>query len=248
MASDKNTVSSVDETKPASASAASEELNPKTTQYEFLGPLGAFGFVTALPMLVLFFAICCDKTGYPSTLLISDYKTYFDQLFSGDLLKAMYDPMAMLVYLAFVALQAVLYVALPGDLYPGTLLRNGQRLKYRMNGKCGMGRLDGCLTPCLLSNLTGFTAYHSTLFIGLYFLKDTGLKPLVFVYDHWIGLAFASVMFSYAVALFVYIKSFAPGALLALGGNTGNALYDVSIPESDVVAMLITYMSDVYIT
>jgi hypothetical protein len=98
----------------------------------------------------------------------------------------------------------------------------------------------------LLSNLTGFTAYHSTLFIGLYFLKDTGLKPLVFVYDHWIGLAFSSVMFSYLVALFVYIKSFAPGALLALGGNTGNALYDVSIPKDVSATMLITSTLNVH--
>jgi hypothetical protein len=69
----------------------------------------------------------------------------------------------------------------------------------------------------------------------------------MFVYDHWIGLAFSSVMFSYVVALFVYIKSFAPGALLALGGNTGNALYDVSIPKGTLVTMLIISMSNVYI-
>ncbi|ORZ15084.1 ergosterol biosynthesis ERG4/ERG24 [Absidia repens] len=195
---------------PSSASSAKavEELNPKTTHYEFLGPVGAFGFVTALPLLVLFLAICCNQSGYPSTLLLDDYKTYFERLLSGDDLKAMFDPMAILVYVAFVALQAVLYVGLPGDLYPGTELRNGGRLKYRMNG---------------------FSAYHATLFIGLYFLKDTGLKPLLFVYDHWVGLATTSILFSYAIALFVYLGSFAPGALLALGGNSGNILYDYMI-------------------
>lgn len=55
------------------------------------------------------------------------------------------------------------------------------------------------------------------------------MKPLLFVYDHWVGLVMASILFSYAISLFVYIRSFKPGALLALGGNSGNALYDVSL-------------------
>ncbi|KAI8089689.1 ergosterol biosynthesis ERG4/ERG24 [Halteromyces radiatus] len=188
--------------------SSTTELNPRTTRYEFLGPIGAFLFVTVLPLLVLFLAICCNKTGYPSSFLIDDYRAYFSQLFNRDYLKTLYDPMAMMVYLAFVLLQALLYIALPADLYPGTELRNGQRLKYRLNG---------------------FTAYHATLFLGLYFLKDTGLKPLLFVYDHFVGLAVSSILFSYIVALYVYIGSFTPGTLLALGGNTGNALYDYMI-------------------
>lgn len=74
----------------------------------------------------------------------------------------------------------------------------------------------------------GFASFHTLLFAALYFLKDTGLKPLEYVYDHYTGLAFASIIFSYAVSLFVYIGSFKPGKLLALGGNTGNPIYDVS--------------------
>ncbi|ORX62955.1 ERG4/ERG24 ergosterol biosynthesis protein [Hesseltinella vesiculosa] len=185
-----------------------EELNPKTTHYEFLGPAGALGMVTALPVLVLFFSICCNKTGYPSQLLIDDWKTYFENLLTVDYAKTLFDPLAFVVYVAFVAFEAILYIALPGDVYPGSLLRNGERLRYKTNG---------------------FTAYHTTLFTALYFLKDSGLKPLLFVYDHWVGLAVSSIVFSYAIALFVYIKSFAKDALLALGGNTGNPLYDYMI-------------------
>ncbi|CAO3634194.1 unnamed protein product [Cunninghamella blakesleeana] len=77
--------------------------------------------------------------------------------------------------------------------------------------------------------MNGFTAYHATLFFFLYFLKDSGLQPLLFVYDHWSGLAISSILFSYAISLFVYLKSFAPDALLALGGNSGNPLYDYMI-------------------
>lgn len=78
----------------------------------------------------------------------------------------------------------------------------------------------------------GFASSHTTFFIALYFLKSTGLKPLEFVYDHYIGLAFASIIFSYAISLAVYLGSFQPGKLLALGGNTGNAIYDVGFQLS----------------
>jgi ABC-type nitrate/sulfonate/bicarbonate transport system substrate-binding protein len=76
--------------------------------------------------------------------------------------------------------------------------------------------------------LLGFASSHSIFFVALYFLKSAGLKPLEFVYDHYIGLAFASIIFSFAISFIVYLGSFQPGKLLALGGNTGNAIYDVS--------------------
>jgi delta14-sterol reductase len=75
----------------------------------------------------------------------------------------------------------------------------------------------------------GFASFHTTFFVFLYFLKDRGLKPLEWVYDHYTALAFASIVFSYAISLAVYIGSFGEGKLLALGGNTGNPIYDVSI-------------------
>jgi hypothetical protein len=75
----------------------------------------------------------------------------------------------------------------------------------------------------------GFASFHTTFFAALYFLKDTGVKPLEFVYDHYVGLAFASIIFSYIISFAVYFSSFKRGKLLALGGNTGNAIYDVNI-------------------
>lgn len=77
--------------------------------------------------------------------------------------------------------------------------------------------------------LLGFASFHTTLFAALYFLKSTGVKPLEYAYDHFTGLAFASIIFSYAISVAVYLGSFQPGKLLALGGNTGNPIYDVSI-------------------
>lgn len=76
--------------------------------------------------------------------------------------------------------------------------------------------------------MIGFASFHTLIFGSLYFLKDSGLKPLEFAYDHYVGLAFASIIFSYAISLGCYLGSFGEGKLLALGGNTGNPIYDVS--------------------
>ncbi|KAL0095569.1 lamin-B receptor-like protein [Phycomyces blakesleeanus] len=185
-----------------------QELNPKTTRYEFLGPLGALGMTTVLPVLVLFFAVGCDSTGYPSKLLLHDHKAFFAKMMTPEYLGQLYDPMAFGVYVAFVALLAIFSLVLPGDVWPGSQLRDGTHLKYKMNG---------------------FASLHTTFFCGLYFIKDLGLKPLLFVHDHWVGLVVSSIIFSYLVSIFVYFKSFKKGALLALGGNTGNFIYDFMI-------------------
>ncbi|KAI9020876.1 ergosterol biosynthesis ERG4/ERG24 [Phycomyces nitens] len=196
---------------PESASKAAitdQELNPKTTHYEFLGPLGALGMTTVLPILVLFFAVGCDKTGYPSQLLLHDPKAFLDKMMTAEYFGQLYDPLAFGVYVAFVAMLAIFSILLPGDVWPGSKLRDGTSLKYKMNG---------------------FTSLHATFFLGLYFIKDVGLSPLLFVYEHWPGLVMSSIVFSYLVSIFVYVKSFKKGAMLALGGNTGNFIYDFMI-------------------
>jgi hypothetical protein len=216
--------------KPAVAASSSQqpkELNPKTQHYEFGGPIGAVGMIVCLPILVLFFASCCDATGYPAKAFWDDWQSFLSAKLTKDFLFSLYDPSAFVVYVGYVAILAIFYVILPGDNIPGTTLRDGSRYKYRMNGKSSnidlpYHRLNFCL-------IIGFASFHTLLFGALYFLKDSGLKPLEYAYDHFVGLAFASIVFSYAISIAVYIGSFAPGKLLALGGNTGNAIYDVRI-------------------
>lgn len=56
-----------------------------------------------------------------------------------------------------------------------------------------------------------------------------GIGSLTFLYDHFLGLAFAAFVFSFVLATGTYISSFRgeKTPLLAEGGNTGNVLYDV---------------------
>jgi hypothetical protein len=73
-----------------------------------------------------------------------------------------------------------------------------------------------------------FSVLLSLFTIVIYCAKGPGLAPALWVYEHWVGLNVASILFAFAVSIWVYVRSFAPGALLALGGNSGNTIYDVS--------------------
>lgn len=78
-----------------------------------------------------------------------------------------------------------------------------------------------------------------------------GQEPFLQVYDHWTGLVTASLIMSAAQvnsawrcdaikrlierdaqAVGCYAASFVPGTMLAVGGNSGNVLYDVHLSGS----------------
>lgn len=106
-------------------------LNPKTTKYEFGGPIGAIGMIVGLPILVLFLVTCCDSTGYPSQAFREDWKSTLLSKFTAH---SLFDPSAFLVYLGFVATLGLFYVVLPGNMQDGTTLRDGSNMKYKLNG------------------------------------------------------------------------------------------------------------------
>jgi hypothetical protein len=59
-------------------------------------------------------------------------------------------------------------------------------------------------------------------------LRGQGWYMFLWTKAHFADIALFSVFFSFLVAIGVYIKSFMGNKLLALGGNTGNPIYDVS--------------------
>ena len=54
-----------------------------------------------------------------------------------------------------------------------------------------------------------------------------GPQSFTFIYEHWVGLITASLAMSFAQALYCYVASYVGNKLLALGGNSGNPIYDV---------------------
>uniref|UniRef100_A0A3B1KEW6 Delta(14)-sterol reductase TM7SF2 n=2 Tax=Astyanax mexicanus TaxID=7994 RepID=A0A3B1KEW6_ASTMX len=89
----------------------------------------------------------------------------------------------------------------------GLALRDGTRLKYQINGFHAL-----CMTAMLLGLCVS---------LGM---------PLGYLFDLILPLAVCAICVSYLLALYLYIGSFwAPAHALALGGNTGNPLYDFFI-------------------
>ena len=61
---------------------------------------------------------------------------------------------------------------------------------------------------------------------GVIFNRGPG--AFTFIYSHWTGILTGAFVNSLVQAFYVYGVSFQDGKLLALGGNSGNVLYDVS--------------------
>ncbi|CAG8678799.1 7888_t:CDS:2, partial [Dentiscutata erythropus] len=134
-------------------------LNPKTTKYEFLGPIGAFLMITVLPILTCVLHLSCQFDDNPSRHRVE-----------------------------------------------GTQLRDGSKLKYKMNG---------------------FYSMILTLFIIISILNTKGHEPLLFIDDHFIGLITSSIIVAFILSLYVYLDSFQEGKLLALELNPRIGSFDI---------------------
>lgn len=192
--------------------AAGAPLNPRTTHFEFGGPLGALAVVVFLPVLVFVLAIGCDST----YCLGPDGLTGLIERFPMLARKAV-SAEAMVVILCWIGLQIALAIALPGPWVDGTKLRTGETLKYKING-----HLSFWISMLIMGHAWPRFAPDGSL-AGL------GPVPMGYVYDHFTELAVATALFSYALSVYLYTTSFKKGALLAEGGNSGIAIYDFFI-------------------
>ncbi|XP_062393209.1 delta(14)-sterol reductase TM7SF2 [Sardina pilchardus] len=119
----------------------------------------------------------------------------------------LWDPVALAIVVGWMLLQSFLYLLPIGKLSEGLVLRDGSRLKYPINGY--------------------YALCCSAVVIGLGLWLD---MPLAYLFELIIPLAVAAIAVSYLLSLYLYIRSFwAPAHDLALGGNTGNPMYDFFI-------------------
>lgn len=114
---------------------------------------------------------------------------------------------------AYYLFNLILYRVLPAQEVDGTVLVTGGRLKYRFNTL-----YSNSLTLALLA--AGTVAQGATFPVW------------TFISDNYVQLLTASILISYGISTFVYIRSFSvkPGNKenreLAAGGHSGNLLYD----------------------
>uniref|UniRef100_A0A1A8F0U1 Delta(14)-sterol reductase TM7SF2 n=1 Tax=Nothobranchius korthausae TaxID=1143690 RepID=A0A1A8F0U1_9TELE len=119
----------------------------------------------------------------------------------------LWDPLAPVILLGWIGLHTLLYFMPFGKVSEGLTLRDGTRLKYPINGFHSL-----CASSVLLVLLLG---------LGV---------PIGYLFELLLPLAASAIAASFLLSIYLYVRSFwAPYHALALGGNTGNPLYDFFI-------------------
>lgn len=188
------------QSKTAGKSSSSKEqtvLNPRTTKFEFGGFPGALVLTLFLPV----FTVLINKQLTPDAVFSTDPFYYLNPCRSKEL---------WIPYLAWFAGLAVFDLILPGKSMFGTVLRDGTQLRYKING---------------ISN-----SFLLILVLGMRWQITDGQMPeLVFLYEHHIELNIITILFAFYLATYCYVRSFIyvnREPILALGGNSGNVVYD----------------------
>ncbi|KAF9431094.1 erg24, C-14 sterol reductase [Entomortierella beljakovae] len=238
-----STSSSVADTKSSSTATTTTTTTHKSSttthkskpEYEFLGPPGAFGMVTVLPLITYALYFNCrpgfgcipaywdSKDGFWPPVN-TDYQSWDYQSWPSSFInffKSNWDQDAFDAYSAFIAFLFVAYFLVPGKVVEGapvggvggsTLIKDraNYRLKYKVNALRTMG---------LIAAFVAGTVYTK------------GVTPFLFLHDKFVELITASLAWTFGISLFVYIWSFLPDEMgqpkiLSSGGSTGNMLYD----------------------
>lgn len=188
-----------------SKALSKQQLGPKTTHYEFGGPIGALFVSTSVPFFAyyLFFA-CSEHLGCDLRLPL-DRPNALYSVFTRGVADSFLDTRAWLIYFAWYAFTVVAWLVLPGQDFEGTETRIGQRVHYKLNA---------------------FATFVVAMAASAVWIGYKGAESFTIFYQHWPGLVAAALFNSVAQATYCYISSFGQGKLLALGGNSGNALYD----------------------
>eukprot|EP00597_Dinobryon_sp_UTEXLB2267_P006845 CAMPEP_0170083680 /NCGR_PEP_ID=MMETSP0019_2-20121128/19054_1 /TAXON_ID=98059 /ORGANISM="Dinobryon sp., Strain UTEXLB2267" /LENGTH=390 /DNA_ID=CAMNT_0010299365 /DNA_START=228 /DNA_END=1400 /DNA_ORIENTATION=+ len=144
------------------------------------------------------------------------------------------------MFVSWILLSVALEIVLPGEVVEGNVLPNNSesnskssiRLKYKMSGhlQFWISLLIMFHSLPKISIIGGDTIYSQVIsFKGFH-----PIYPIERLYDQYLPLITASVIFSFLLSTYLYISSFAldlngQKRLLAKGGNTGNAVYDFFI-------------------
>ncbi|EEP80494.1 Delta(14)-sterol reductase [Uncinocarpus reesii 1704] len=191
-------------------------------KYEFGGPVGAAGIVFGLPPLMYFLYFTCnDISGCPAPALRDPANLTWEKLkaqipWPGSVSQfASWEVTGWV--LAYYLFSLLLYRILPAQEIYGTKLReSGRPLKYRFN------------------------AFYSTIVhlvlagIGTY-IYGADFVVWRYITDNYLQILTANVLLAYAISIYVYAGSFGvkPGNSelreLAIGGQSGNVLYDFFI-------------------
>ncbi|KAG2003544.1 C-14 sterol reductase, variant 2 [Coprinopsis cinerea AmutBmut pab1-1] len=179
-----------------------EELNPRTTELDIFGAPGALAVSIIAPTVsYLLYYGCSEEAGCAPRFNAGSIVSF---LVEGRW-KTLWDPEATIAYLLWYAFCVACWFVIPGEWVKGTLLRDGTRKEYKMNG---------------------FGTFVVAISLAIGSIVKYGPGPMTYIYHKWVELMTAALVVSFVQAVIVYGMSFMPGKLLALGGNSGNVIYD----------------------
>ncbi|KAL8698477.1 MAG: hypothetical protein Q9224_001834 [Gallowayella concinna] len=194
-------------------------LPAKTHGYEFGGPPVVFAASFVLPIICYLAAfVCNDISGcpVPSALHLRSLtllKLKEEVGWPHDGVRGLASLKVTGFVLAYYFLSLILQAALPGIVQQGVQLRSGARLEYKFNA------FSSAVTVLLGAA------------VGTY-LKGPDFALWTFIWDNYTQLLTVNMVIAYALACFVYYRSFTVKAgnkhkrELAAGGHTGNLAYD----------------------
>ncbi|EEB92046.1 hypothetical protein MPER_09499 [Moniliophthora perniciosa FA553] len=109
------------------------ELNPRTTEYDFFGPIGALAVTITVPAIVyaLYFGCAEETGGCPPDFKLQDLVSY---LSNEGWWKDLWDTEATIAYLGWYAFCVICWIILPGGTFKGAILRDGSVKEYKING------------------------------------------------------------------------------------------------------------------
>ena len=181
-------------------------LNPRTTSYEFFGPLGALLITISTPCVVYSLFFICNDYSEGCHLPTPESFKHFNSLSDTSWWKSLWDTSATLIYFEWYLFCVVAWEALPGKWIQGLTMRNGEKKEYKING---------------------FSTFLVAIGLALSYIYTYGPEGFTFFYKKWVGFITASLLMSIIQSVYCYLSSFYGEKLLTLGGNTGNIIYDV---------------------
>mmetsp|Transcript_20735 Transcript_20735/g.21388 ORF Transcript_20735/g.21388 Transcript_20735/m.21388 type:complete len:441 (+) Transcript_20735:12-1334(+) len=191
--------------------------------YEFGGPIGAFFIIWGLPAVIYGLYFLCNKEFCLRFDTSPNWELFYSTLTSNT--KNLFTDEGTSIFIGWMIFHFFLERILPGETAFGVLLPNNERLPYVLSG-----HLQFWVTLAVIWHGIPEIVYISNgpgNFLPA--IENFKSLPLYLVYDHYVGLITSSILFSLALAIYLYATSFKNGAILAKGGNSGNPIYDFFI-------------------
>eukprot|EP00796_Vickermania_ingenoplastis_P001557 gene1557-941_t len=175
---------------------------PRTTKYEWGGPIGSAGMVLFLPLIVIGLNVLCNDSTCSLPASVPQVVEHLQNTLMDALLLL---PEALGLELLWLAAHSIFYLLPIGRVVPGTQLRDGKVLQYRLNA------------------IHAFVLSHVLIF-GCHF---AGIIDLTYLCEMFSALMMAAILISTIMSIVLYCASYRSDRVLtALGGNSGNLFYD----------------------